>query len=92
MLSLMIYDLLSDDDLAKGRKIAGTGTIDASGNVGEIGGIEFKVSAADKSHADIFFVPKDNYKDAIKYAKSKKIKLKIISVNNLKDTVSYLKK
>ena len=92
MLSLMIYDMLSSKDLAAGKKVAGTGTIDINGNVGAIGGIEFKVKAASKAKADIFFVPKDNYKDAIKYKKDNKLDLKIVSVDSLKDATSYLLK
>ena len=92
MLSLMIYDMLNSKDLAAGKKIAGTGTIDINGNVGSIGGIEFKVKAASKAKADIFFVPKDNYKDAIKYKKDNKLNLKIVSVDSLKDAISYLLK
>ena len=91
MVSLMIYDMLISKDLSNGRKIAGTGTIDINGNVGEIGGIEFKVAAANKAKADVFFVPVDNYKDAIKYAKKKKYKLNIVKVNTLIDAVNYLK-
>ena len=92
MLSLMIYDMLSSKDLAAGKKVAGTGTIDINGNVGAIGGVEFKVKAASKAKADIFFVPKDNYKDAIKYKKDNKLDLKIVSVDSLKDATSYLLK
>lgn len=92
MLSLMIYDMLNSKDLAAGKKVAGTGTIDINGNVGAIGGIEFKVKAASKAKADIFFVPKDNYKDAIKYKKDNKLDLKIVSVDSLKDATSYLLK
>ena len=92
MLSLMIYDMLNSKDLAAGKKVAGTGTIDINGNVGAIGGIEFKVKAASKAKADIFFVPKDNYKDAIKYKKDNKLDLKIVSVDSLKDAASYLLK
>lgn len=57
MIALTVYDLLSEEDLAAGRLIAGTGTIDGEGRVGPIGGIQEKVVAAADSGADIMLVP-----------------------------------
>ena len=59
MFSLEIYNQLTKEDLTKGYKIAGTGTISSDGNVGKIGGIEQKVVAADKAGAEIFFAPNE---------------------------------
>lgn len=92
MLSLAIYDLLSDDNLAEGRKIAGTGTIDSNGKVGEIGGIEYKIKGAVKDKADLFLVPVENYEEAVKVKKENNYKIKIIKVSTLKEAISYLKK
>ena len=91
MLSLAIYDRLIDDDLAKGRKIVGTGTIDIDGNVGEIGGVKYKLMGAVKDKADIFFVPKDNYDEARKVKNEFNYNIKIVSVEKLKDAIDYLK-
>lgn len=91
MLSLAIYDLLSDDNLAQGRKVAGTGTIDALGNVGEIGGVEYKIKGAVKDKADIFFVPNDNYKEAKKIVSDNNYDLNLVKVNTLKEAINYLK-
>ena len=91
MLSLALYDKLIDDDLTKGRKIVGTGTIDINGNVGEIGGVKYKLMGAVKSKADIFFVPSDNYEEAIETKKKFNYKIKIVKVDTLKDAVNYLK-
>ena len=90
MLALSIYDLLSDNDLARNRVIAGTGTIDIYGNVGEIGGIKYKIKGAVKNDVDIFFVPKDNYKEAIKIVKKNNYKLKLVKINNIKEAINYL--
>ena len=90
MLSLTIYDLLTDKNIAKGRTIAGTGTIDDKGNVGEIGGIKYKIKGAVKSKADIFFVPSGNYKEAKKLVDKKKYKIKLVKVDTLKEAVNYL--
>ncbi len=94
MLSLTIYDLLVKENLSHGRSIAGTGTIDRYGNVGEIGGVKYKIKGAVKDKADIFFVPKDNYKEAKKIVdKNKnKYKLKLVKVNTLKEAIEYLRK
>ena len=43
MFSLGIYDTLTQGSLTDGQTIAGTGTIDAAGNVGPIGGIQQKI-------------------------------------------------
>jgi PDZ domain-containing protein len=40
--------------------VAGTGTIDADGKVGPIGGIQQKIAAAASSGASVFLVPADN--------------------------------
>lgn len=91
MLSLAIYDLLSEDNLAQGRKIVGTGTIDKDGNVGEIGGVEYKIKGAVKDKADIFFVPVENYKEAKKVVDKNHYKIKLIKVSTLKEAINYLK-
>ena len=60
MWAVGLYDLLTPGDLADGRTIAGTGSIDLEGNVGPIGGILNKVLAARDVNADIMLVPRGN--------------------------------
>ncbi|MCU1677393.1 MAG: hypothetical protein JWM93_2151, partial [Frankiales bacterium] len=60
MFSLAIYDKLSDGHLAGNKTIAGTGTIDAEGAVGAIGGIQQKVYGARRDGATVFLVPHVN--------------------------------
>ncbi len=91
MLSLAIYDRLVSEDLTKGRKIVGTGTIDYDGNVGEIGGVKYKLMGAVSNKADIFFVPKENYEEAMKVKKEFNYNIKIVLVNTLDDAIKYLK-
>lgn len=98
MLTLQMYSQLTQQDLLRGRKIAGTGTIEADGKVGQIGGIEQKVVAASRAKATIFFVPNDprlkkdnNYQAALRTARQLRTKLKIVPVNNVSQAVSYLK-
>lgn len=63
MFSLGIIDKISDDDVTRGRFIAGTGTIDPSGKVGPIGGIALKMIAARRAGATVFLAPADNCAD-----------------------------
>jgi PDZ domain-containing protein len=64
MLTLGILDLVGDDDLTGGAVVAGTGTIDAQGTVGPIGGITLKMVAAQEIGAELFLVPADNCAEA----------------------------
>lgn len=57
MLGLAIFDLVDEVDLARGRRIAGTGTLALDGTVGTIDGIELKVPAAVREGADVFVAP-----------------------------------
>jgi Lon-like protease len=45
MVALTVYDLLSDEDLLRGRMVMGTGTMDADGRVGTVGGVPEKMRA-----------------------------------------------
>lgn len=65
MLALAVIDHLTDDDLADGRFIAGTGTIVPDGTVGPIGGITHKLKAARDAGATAFLVPAENCAEAI---------------------------
>lgn len=91
MLTLTIYNAISDEDIIKGRNIAGTGTISADGSVGEIDGIKYKIMGAAKNKMDIVFVPSANYEEAIKTKEKYNYKLNIIKVDNFSEAVEYLK-
>lgn len=92
MLALEIYNNLIDEDISKNRKIAGTGTIDEYGNVGQISGVKFKLKGAYKEGADVFLAPiGENYDEAIKVANEEKINIKIIGVSTLQDAITKLK-
>lgn len=92
MMSLAIYNSLVEEDITKGKKIAGTGTIDASGRVGEIGGIEYKIMGAEKEGASIFFAPAGkNYQEAKKIVKKKHYKIQVKEVKNFEDALKILK-
>ncbi|ALJ19968.1 YlbL family protein [Microbacterium sp. No. 7] len=60
MFALGIIDLLTPGDLTGGHAFAGTGTIDAHGEVGPIGGIRQKMHGALSAGADYMLAPLDN--------------------------------
>lgn len=90
MLSLEIYNELISVDITKGYKIAGTGTIDIDGKVGSIGGVKYKLNGAARKHVNIFFVPTDNYEEALKEKEKNNYKMDIIAVNNFDEAINYL--
>ncbi|MFF7386938.1 S16 family serine protease [Streptomyces scabiei] len=91
LFSLGIVDKLDGDgsggDLTGGRVIAGTGTIDAAGKVGAVGGVALKTQAARRDGATVFLVPKAECADA----KAELPKgLRLIPVTTLKGAVGSL--
>ncbi|MEV5336257.1 S16 family serine protease [Streptomyces werraensis] len=68
LFSLGIVDKLDGDgsggDLTGGRVVAGTGTIDAEGKVGAVGGVPLKTQAAKRDGATVFLVPRDECAEA----------------------------
>lgn len=91
MMSLTIYNKLVEEDITKGKKIVGTGTIDIDGNVGAIGGVKYKLIGAVKNKADVFICPEDNYEEAIRVAKEKDYDIKIISAKTFDEVLEKLK-
>ncbi|MFW5794375.1 MAG: hypothetical protein ACOCV1_02720 [Bacillota bacterium] len=55
--TLAIYNMLIEDDITKGLKIAGTGTIRYDGTVGYVGSIKQKIATAYLNDVDLFFIP-----------------------------------
>ncbi|WP_246036692.1 YlbL family protein [Cellulomonas telluris] len=60
MFALGIVDVLTPEDEADGEVIAGTGTIDVTGEVGPIGGIRQKLAGARRDGAAWFLAPAGN--------------------------------
>lgn len=89
--TLEIYNQLTNKDLTKGYTIAGTGTIEVDGSIGEIGGIEHKILGAASAKADYFLSPSgNNYKQAKKYIEDKNLKIKLIEVKSIEDAIEKL--
>lgn len=90
MMTLMVYNALTGQDLTHGKVIVGTGTINLDGTVGEIGGVKYKLMGAVSNDAEVFLVPAGNYEEAIKVKKEKDYDIEIISVETLQDAIDYL--
>lgn len=105
MFTLEIYEQLTHQNIRKGKKIAGTGTINSAGEVGRIGGIDKKVASADEAGMNIFFAPDDtisdevkkenpdiktNYEEAKAAAKKLNTSMKIVPVKTVQDALEYL--
>jgi PDZ domain-containing protein len=87
MFALAVVDKLSPGALTGGRFVAGTGAIDAAGNVSPIGGIPFKMQAARDAGATVFLVPDQNCTEA---AANTPAGLQLVRVSRLADAVHQL--
>ena len=91
MLALEIYDNITNKNISKNRKIAGTGTIDEYGNVGQIGGVKYKLKGVYNDGIKIFLVPDgENYEEAREVAKKENLDIQIIGVSTLEEAIKKL--
>jgi PDZ domain-containing protein len=89
MFALGIVDKLTPGALTGGRFVAGTGTIDETGKVGPIGGIEMKLVGARAAGARYFLTPAANCRAA---ASDIPDGLTLIKVDTIADAVTSLEK
>jgi PDZ domain-containing protein len=87
LFALGIVDMLTPEDLANGAIIAGTGTIDAQGEVGSIGGIRHKLYGALDDGATWFIAPIGNCPDMVGHIPDG---LDVVPVATLDDAVEAL--
>lgn len=93
IMSLAIYNYLTSEDITKGYKIAGTGTIDENGNVGSIGGVEYKIKGAVKDKIKYFLIPAgENYDEAMRVKNDNNYDIDIVPVSTFEEALEYLKK
>lgn len=90
MIALNIYNALVEDDITYSHRIAGTGTIDVDGNVGEIDGVKYKVMGAYKNKMELVFVPKENYEEAINVVKERRYNMEVVGVATFDEALEYL--
>lgn len=89
--TLALYNCLIEKDITKGRRIAGTGTIDVNGTVGPIGGIQQKIYTAFDDDMDIFLCPAENYEEAlIAYRKLPNQNMKLYRVETFAEALEVL--
>ena len=84
MFALGIIDTLTPGELTGGEHIAGTGTIDAAGTVGPIGGIRQKLYGALDAGADYFLAPLDNCGEVVGHVPGD---LQVVAVSTLDEAV-----
>lgn len=65
MFALGLMDKLTPEDEAGGAVVAGTGTMSITGEVGPIGGIQFKLDGALRDGASWFIAPVDNCDEVV---------------------------
>jgi PDZ domain-containing protein len=85
MFALGIYDQLTPGALTGGKNIAGTGTVNAEGTVGPIGGIRQKMYGAQRSGATHFLAPIDNCSEVVGHIPTG---LTVISVRNFEEALA----
>ena len=88
--ALGIVELLTPENILKGRTVATTGTIDENGRVGSIGGIAEKILAAKKAGATLFLVPENNCEDLAPSIAEIPDGIKIAAVSSLTEAISAL--
>jgi PDZ domain-containing protein len=84
--AIAIYAMLTSEDLLDGRVVAGTGTLDATGRVGQIGAVQEKIAAAVRDGATVFLLPTANCVDADVAHDG----LQLVPVDNLGDALAAL--
>jgi Lon-like protease len=67
-------------------KIAGTGTIQMSGNIGPIGGIRQKIYTAKYQKVDVFFIPEVHYQSILDI----EIGYELVVVRTIEEAVEWL--
>jgi PDZ domain-containing protein len=88
-MTLGLINTLSGGHLTGGRTVAATGTIDPSGDVGDVGGVAQKTIAVEHAGATVFFVPPPE----LSAARSKATpSLHVYAVSTLAQALSILHK
>jgi Lon-like protease len=84
--TLAIIDDLTPGVLTGGKRVAVTGTINANGSVGEVGGVEQKAITARANGVQLMIVPKSEVKDARRGAGN----LRVVGVQTVDEALTAL--
>jgi Lon-like protease len=90
MFSLGVYDKLTPGALTGGARIAGTGTLDPSGQVGPIGGIQQKMVGARQEGATWFLAPADNCNEVVGHVPDGLRVVKVSTFTQARDAVEAI--
>jgi PDZ domain-containing protein len=88
MFSLAVYDKLTPGSLTGGADIAGTGTIDSTGAVGAIGGIQQKMVGAQRGGATWFLAPDSDCNEVVGHVPAG---LKVVKVSTFTQALDAVK-
>ena len=91
MNALYIYSVITKTDLTKGDKIAGTGTMEADGTIGEIGGLKYKIKGAVNNNATVFITGSANIEEAKEIIKENNYDIELIEAESFSDIINKLK-
>jgi Lon-like protease len=86
-MTLAILDLLTPGELTGGTIVAATGTIDADGSVGDVGGVRQKTAGVRSAGAKLFLVPPGEEQEA----RSRAGNLPVVAVRNLDEAIAALR-
>jgi len=89
MVGLTVYDLLAEEDLLRGRRVAGTGTLDVDGVVGAVGGVPEKTLAAIAAGYDVLLVPPADASAAQRLASGR---ITVIGASTLDEAIDRLRR
>jgi len=87
MFALGIIDRLTPGELNGGENVAGTGTIEADGTVGPIGGIRQKLYGARDAGAEYFLAPADNCEEVVGHVPDG---LRVVRTGTLEESLDAL--
>ena len=90
MFALGIVDRLTPEQLTEGKHFAGTGTIDAAGNVGPIGGIRQKLIGASDAGARYFLAPEANCAEVVGHIPDGLAVVSVSTLSEARDAVEKL--
>ena len=85
--SLGVIDVLTPGELTGGNRVAVTGTVDGSGNVGPVGGVAQKTAVVVGEGYDVFLVPASEVEEARIRAGDD---VRVIPVDTLQDALDAL--
>jgi len=92
IMALELLEQAKPQGLTKGGKIAGTGALNEQGEVEEVGGVTFKLIAADRAGVDVFFVPLANMPELEPFLETYPTDIKVIPVQTIQEAIQYLEK